>query len=860
MLRGFCKIWVTFVLLLSVATVADAYTIKYILNGGVNHPDNQKSYGGNSSTIKVRLEPATREGYSFLGWYIESCSACEKVYANSSFAEYQGKAETYISKYLGDFTVSARWGLVPEIPQKDERGCYLVYTAEELYGLKSIYASGCVSLLNDIVVNKNLLDENGNLSTDDFVWWPGWSFYGVFEGNGHYISGLRGENGFISGLGFEDVYYGTRSVVRNLGIRDSYFSAYDNVGAIVGVIEGPARLYNVYAEASVHGEWSAGGLVGAISATNDGCPAGPTSGNGKIDTTQVAVIENAYSFSYVEAGNAGFVFQEGGAGGITAEMDAAILRNVYFAGKLQGEKIDCIVPRHGSTCFDYEHVFEIGNAVCMESKDTSVSKAMSLSRDQFADGTVFDILSNGMNGTSWKQSVGTDSFPYVDDVLKFNIQYVLNGGVNSASNPSNYTKGDGRIILEAPQKDNDTFEGWYIDDKFQTRIDTIKTENLGDWTVYAKWGSQYVLSFVMNGGYFYNSIPGNKIYWSADSGARTFPSAYRTGYDLEGWFTDSLFMQKITEIPAENTEDVTVYAKWKLHTYTVTYHLNGGVNHPDNPTSYTIIDSAISLKEPTREGAVFYNWFKNKLTPDPMTEIKGSRDLHVFAEWMPEPQEPELDSNKCYLLRSREELYWFAGVVNGTLKGVGRNWNACASLQNDIVVNKNVIDDVNNGWAMQEYFIWECIGIKNPYYKGKFYGNGYSISGLLTNDRTKHEKEFGPLFCYADDIKNVKDVVINDSYVQYYGAIDSFTISETNIEPPKLIIQSKMLKEQLLVKVKGKRVCLSGLLPQKQLLIMDAQGRILRKLQTEPSMTIDLPNAGKYVIRYENEARIVTVR
>ena len=848
MLRGFCKIWVTFVLLLSVATVADAYTIKYILNGGVNHPDNQKSYGGNSSTIKVRLEPATREGYSFLGWYIESCSACEKVYANSSFAEYQGKAETYISKYLGNFTVSARWGLVPEIPQKDERGCYLVYTAEELYGLKSIYASGCVSLLNDIVVNKNLLDENGNLSTDDFVWWPLWSFSGTFEGNGHYISGLRGENGFMSRLEVAGFYEG-KSVVRNLGIKDSYFSADGAVGAIVGTIESPAWLYNVYAEASVLGKRSAGGLVGTISATNDACPLGPTSGNGEIDTTQVVVIENAYSHSYVE-GNI--------AGGITAEMDAAILRNVYFAGKLQGGEIDCIVPSHGSTCFDYEHVFEIENAVCMESKDTSVSKAMSLSRAQFADGTALDILLNGENGTSWKQSVGADSFPFVEGDLKFNIEYVLNGGVNSESNPSSYIKGDNSIVLESPQKDNDTFEGWYIDDKFKTRIDTIKTENLGDWRVYAKWDSQYILSFVMNGGYFFDYIPEKKIYWSADSGARTFPLAYRTGYDLEGWFTDSLFTQKVTEIPAGNTEDVTVYAKWKLHTYTVTYHLNGGVNHPDNPTSFTMMDSAISLKEPTREGAVFYNWFGGKLSPDPMTKIKGSRDLHVFAEWMPEPQEPEMDSNNCCLIKSREELYWFAGLVNGTVRGSIRSWDACASLQNDIVVNENVINDVNNGWAMQEYFIWDCIGKKMDY-KGKFYGNGYSISGLLSNKQTGYEKKYGSLFCYVNDIENVEGAIINDSYVMYYGAIDNFTISKANIETPKFIVQNKTLKEHLRVKVSGKQVSFIGFLPKKQLLIMDAQGCILHKLQTEPSMTIDLPNAGKYVIWYENEARIVTI-
>ena len=122
MLRGFCKIWVVFILLLSAATAAEAYAIKYILNGGVNHPDNPSSYGNNATT-KVRLEPATREGYSFLGWYIEACSACKSVYPNSDFDQFQGRGELSISVNLGDFTVSARWGLVPKIPQKDERGC-----------------------------------------------------------------------------------------------------------------------------------------------------------------------------------------------------------------------------------------------------------------------------------------------------------------------------------------------------------------------------------------------------------------------------------------------------------------------------------------------------------------------------------------------------------------------------------------------------------------------------------------------------------------------------------------------------------------------------------------------------------------
>lgn len=863
MLRGFCKIWVAFIVLLLEATVADAYTIKYILNGGVNHPDNPTSYG-NDATTTVRLEPATREGYSFLGWYIEACSACKSVYPNSDFDQFQGRGELSISVNLGDFTVSARWGLIPKVPQKDERGCYLVYTPEELYGLVKISSSGCVSLLNDIVVNKNLLDENGNLSTDDFVWWPLWGFSGTFEGNGHFISGLRGENGFISSLGFEDFYKG-RSVVRNLGIKDSYFSADDAVGAIVGIVESPARLYNVYAEASVHGDWRVGGLVGIINATNDGCPTGPTSGNGKIDTTQVAIIENAYSLSYVEAGDAGLIFQEGGAGGITAEMDAAILRNVYFAGKMQGEKIDCIVPRHGFTCFDYEHVFEIENAVCMESKDTSVSKAMSLSQDQFSDGTVFDILSNGEKGYMWKQEVGVDDVPTFGDV-KVGIHYVLNGGVNNDLNPLFFTMGDKSFTLMDPHKGNDVFEGWFQDRDFTQKVDSINAEDLNDRILYAKWKSYFVITLELDKSSSYNSSDYGiwkcykpcRIKWSSDSSVFKLDKVYAQGYDFDGWFLDSIFSEQITEIPTENTEDITVYSKWKLSEFKVIYHLNGGINHPDNPTSFTILDFGKQLNEPSREGSVFYYWLDRRYTrsgpynatyisTNPVEKLYKSEDTELYAGWSPIPQKPSQDSNGCYLISSKEELYWFANVVNGN----DEDKKICASLQNDIVVNKDMIRESKLNLDTNECFYWAPI----MNYAGVFQGNGYSISGLLTYDGVS----LGGLFKSVSKEGSVENVEINSSYIYDYGIIDHLKIMIKDGVTTNPSFLNMKARHPWRMTINGHRATLSELLPQKQLLIMDAQGRILRKLQTEPSMTIDLPNAGKYVIWYENEARIVTI-
>ena len=141
-------------------------------------------------------------------------------------------------------------------------------------------------------------------------------------------------------------------------------------------------------------------------------------------------------------------------------MDAAILRNVYFAGELGGSFSDCIVQKKGYACYESERIFEVENAFCMNSKDTSVSHAVSLDETQFADGTALGFLSAGENGFAWIQELGTDAFPALD-ASRFGIHYVLNGGVNSEQNPSIYSINDEPFALKDAVKEGDEFEGWY---------------------------------------------------------------------------------------------------------------------------------------------------------------------------------------------------------------------------------------------------------------------------------------------------------------------------------------------------------------------------------------------------------------
>ena len=845
MLCRFRRIWVLFICLVLVTSFADARTITYILNGGTNHPDNPTSYG-NEITKKIELKPATREGYAFLGWYIESASACT-VSPNWNFERsFKGDPESYISHILGDFTVSARWGLVPKTPQIDERGCYLIHSAEELYGLRDVfYVDGrysivdpvCVSLQNDIVVNKNLLDAEGNLSLDDYVWWPSLNFFGTFDGNGFSISGLRGEGGLFD-------FLERRSVVRNLGIKDSYFSA-NTAGGLVGTVDWETWIYNVYSEASVHGTQYAGGLVGKEVISENCLLTAPAISADYVHVldrkrSNASSIENAYSLGIVEGGTVG---------GIAASMNQAVLNNVFFLGKLQGLKSDCIVAVKEPVCSAGDSVFVIENALCMDSKDTSVSKATSLSKEQFADGTALNILSKN-DDLRWTQKIGTDPHPVFDGV-KVEIRYVLNGGENNEKNPRYFTVGDKPIALSEPHKANDVFEGWFLDSAFTNKVDSIDTRNLDDRILYAKWKSRFIITLEMGlyrGSYDKQYCYGScKIEWSTDSSTFVLEKAYSDGYTFDGWYVDSLFTKEIKEIPEDNTDDITVYVKWKPVVYTITYHLVGGVNHPDNPTTYTVLESP-KVKDPTREGAVFLSWrvekpyeWGNPTWPEPPT----NRDY--YAQWIPVPQKPLKDSTGCYLVTSKEELYWIE-------QSADRKW--CASLQNDIVVNENMIKDSKLNLDTNSYFVWRPIA----YFEGKFLGNGHSISGLYLKSGDGYESydayKYGGLFKSVQRDAKIFNVEVNDSYCD--GLVEHLVIA--SVVNNKIALPKILPKSTWRIAVSGNVVAMSGLMPGKTLLVMDVQGRVLRKLRTESSMNIDFPSAGRFLVRYGNEIRAISIR
>lgn len=147
------------------------------------------------------------------------------------------------------------------------------------------------------------------------------------------------------------------------------------------------------------------------------------------------------------------------------------------------------------------------------------------------------------------------------EVQKFTITYVLDGGTNDAGNPEFFYLGEGVAALAPATKQGYTFEGWFTDEDFESEMSSIPASMSADVTLYAKFAKDIVIgniTYVLDGGT--NATANPATY--EEGVAVTLEDATKEGYTFDGWYSDAEFTNKITEIAATATGDVTVYAKF----------------------------------------------------------------------------------------------------------------------------------------------------------------------------------------------------------------------------------------------------------------------------------------------------------
>ncbi|SMP40927.1 InlB B-repeat-containing protein [Fibrobacter sp. UWB10] len=175
--------------------------------------------------------------------------------------------------------------------------------------------------------------------------------------------------------------------------------------------------------------------------------------------------------------------------------------------------------------------------------------------------------------------------------------------------------------------------GWSKD---KTATEPLKQLGVAEegLTYYAVWSTDpvYTVSFDMQGK---GSDQHSQQIKENGKAVKFEPVA--DGYSFGGWYTEAA-CQNAFDFETAIAKDMTLYAKWNLETYTITYEMDGGENDESNPTNYTIEDETIVFKNPKeRVGYLFDGWYYNPDYSHVATQISQGHfgSFTLYAKWIP---------------------------------------------------------------------------------------------------------------------------------------------------------------------------------------------------------------------------------
>lgn len=216
-----------------------------------------------------------------------------------------------------------------------------------------------------------------------------------------------------------------------------------------------------------------------------------------------------------------------------------------------------------------------------------------------------------------------------------------NGGTINSGNITEYTYGASEILPTDIIREDYVFKGWYVNAGFRyDPITEIPVGTMGDVTYYAKWErAPYDVSFDINyeGG---TPITETKSVVVGNAYGE-LPTAARTGYTFNGWYTAAEGGSEVTattDVTSENPH--TLYAHWIANTYTITCDTRTGIITLSDVT-YGEIPS--DMRVPTMLGYTFGGYYDGyggsgtRYVDENGAWLEGkylrAQDLTLYAYW-----------------------------------------------------------------------------------------------------------------------------------------------------------------------------------------------------------------------------------
>ena len=501
------------------------FAINYVLNDGVNNPDNPAGY--NILTLPLEILAPTKEAYRFLGWYDN--------------AEFNGDPITEIAAgTTGDVTLYAKWELVIYSIVYELNGGTNAETNPDTYNIENLP----LTLADPTKAGYTFLGwYNGETkvtevpagTTGEFKVEAKWQI------NEYTISYDLAEGAWEGTAGVGSYTIESEDIVLPNAVRNGYkFLGWYNVDEKVETItKGSTGNLELVAKweiekYSINYELNGGAFDSVAEISKD--------------AKHTFTISDYLTFAAATGYKNALVNKAGGRWWAYVVLQKTAVPGLYKVVQMANgstkitEQYDLLITWHSSL------------------KDTA-AKA---------------ILNNMLN----------NSAAYVGSYIKVsNVPAEMTADCNITaevfdkdaieikdSSVKSYTIED-EVTLATPTKEGQVFLGWY---NGENKVETIAKGSTGEVTVTAKWynpNAELTLNCELNGG----TLPeGAVIKFISKDGLATLPTPEKAGYTFKGWYADAECTQLVTSIEAGLSENPTVYAAWQINTYKITYETNGG--------------------------------------------------------------------------------------------------------------------------------------------------------------------------------------------------------------------------------------------------------------------------------------------